>query len=110
MSEGPEYDTIELPTNTTILITQPLEITHSVQIISNNATLLFEQGDGGLAGEPSGAIYVETPFYNNIQLDLDDFTIKFDLNSPIGGAIHRGQRPSLRPREQPGDSARGHRY
>ena len=45
MSESPEYDTIDLPANTTIVITQPLEITHSVQIVGNNATLLFQQGD-----------------------------------------------------------------
>ena len=45
MSASPEYDTIELPANTTIIITQPLEITHSVNIIGNNATLLFDQGN-----------------------------------------------------------------
>ena len=104
MSEGPEYDTIELPTNTTILITQPLEITHSVQIIGNNATLLFEQGDtAAWPASASGAIYVETPFYNNIQLDLDDFTIKFDLNSPIRWSNPQGTTPALYdPENNPG--------
>ena len=84
MSESPEYDTIDLPANTTIVITQPLEITHSVQIIGNNATLLFDQGDtAAWPATASGAIYVDTPFYDNIQLDLEDFTIKFNMSSPI---------------------------
>ena len=70
MSESPEYDTIDLPANTTIVITQPLEITHSVQIIGNNATLLFDQGNtAAWPATASGAIYVDTPFYDNIQLD-----------------------------------------
>ncbi len=51
MSTSPEYDTISLPANQTIVITQPLEITHSVEIIGNNATLLFQQGDARL-GRP----------------------------------------------------------
>ncbi len=102
MSESPEYDTIDLPANTTIMITQPLEITHSVQIIGNNATLLFEQGDtAAWPATASGAIYVETPFYNNIQLDLNDFTIKFDMSSPIRWSNPAGNDTgSLRPREQ----------
>ncbi len=84
MSTSPEYDTIELPANTTIVITQPLEITHSVQIIGNNATLLFDQGSTApWPATASGAIYVDTPFYDNIQLDLDDFTIEFNMSTPI---------------------------
>ena len=60
MSSSPEYDTIDLPANTTIVITQPLEITHSVKIVGNNATLLFEQGDtAAWPATASGAIYVE---------------------------------------------------
>ena len=96
MSESPEYDTIDLPANTTIVITQPLEITHSVQIIGNNATLLFDQGDtAAWPATASGAIYVDTPFYDNIQLDLEDFTIKFDMSSPIRWSNPAGTTPAL---------------
>ena len=59
MSSSPEYDTIELPANTTIVITQPLEIIHSVKIVGNNATLLFQQGNtASWPATASGAIYV----------------------------------------------------
>ena len=96
MSESPEYDTIDLPANTTIVITQPLEITHSVQIIGNNATLLFDQGDtAAWPATASGAIYVDTPIYDNIQLDLEDFTIKFDMSSPIRWSNPAGTTPAL---------------
>ena len=84
MSESPEYDTIDLPANTTIVITQPLEITHSVQIIGNNATLLFDQGDtAAWPATASGAIYVDAPLlqqhsirsgrlHNQVQHELAD--------------------------------------
>ena len=114
MSESPEYDTIDLPANTTIVITQPLEITHSVQIIGNNATLLFEQGDTApWPATASGAIYVEIAVYANIQLDLEDFTIKFDMSSPIRWSNPAGTSPRLSttPRTIPdGHSARRHRH
>src|SRR4029077_16039509 len=84
LSTSPEYDTITLPANTTIVVTQPLEITHSVKIVGNNATLLFQQGTtAAWPADASGAIYVSAPGYTNIQLELDDFTIKFDMSAPI---------------------------
>ena len=94
MSVNPEYDTIDLPANTTIVITQPLEITHSVQIVGNNATLFFDQGDtAAWPATASGAIYVDTAIYTNIQLELDDFTIKFDMSSPIRWSNPPGTSP-----------------
>ncbi len=104
MSVDPEYDTIDLPANTTIVITQPIEITHSVEIVGNNATLLFDQGDtAAWPSTASGAIYVDAPVYTNIQLTLDNFTIKFDPNSPIRWSNPAGNRArSVRPGEQPG--------
>ena len=96
MSVDPEYDTIDLPANTTIVITQPIEITHSVQIVGNNATLLFDQGDtAAWPSTASGAIYVDAPVYTNIQLTLDDFTIKFAANSPIRWSNPPGTVPAL---------------
>ena len=70
-STSPEYDTIQLPANATIVLTQPLEITHSVALIGNNSTLLFQQGStAAWPASASGAIYVNTPAYTNIQLEL----------------------------------------
>ena len=112
MSSSPEYDTIDLPANTTIVITQPLEITHSVKIVGNNATLLFEQGDTApWPATASGAIYVGSSA-GNIQVELEDFTIKFDMSSPIRWSNPQGDVPgSLRSREQPiRDSACGYRH
>jgi len=96
MSVSPEYDTIDLPANTTITITQPLEITHSVTIVGNNATLFFQQGDTApWPATASGAIYVDAPAYHNIQLKLDDLTIKFDMSSPIRWSNPPGTTPAL---------------
>ena len=65
-------------------MTQPLEITHSVAIIGNNSTLLFQQGStAAWPASASGAIYVNAPAYTNIQLELSGFTIKFDMSAPI---------------------------
>ncbi len=51
-STSPEYDTIDLPANTTIILTQPLEITHSVAIDRQQLDLALPAGlDRGLAGE-----------------------------------------------------------
>ncbi len=33
--------------------------------------------------DASGAIYVDEPGYNNLQIELEDFTIKFDMSAPI---------------------------
>jgi hypothetical protein len=96
MSTNPEYDTIDLPANSTILITQPLEITHSVKINGQGATLLFDQGNTApWSSTASGAIYVDAPAYTNIQLELTDFTIKFDPSSPIRWANPAGAGPAL---------------
>src|SRR5262249_53501561 len=83
-SEHPEYGTIDLPPNQTIVITQPLEFTHSVKIVGNNATLLFQQGEtAAWPAGASGAIYVACPGYTNIQVELTGFTIQFDSRAPI---------------------------
>jgi hypothetical protein len=96
MSSSPEYDTIDLPANTTIVITQPLEITHSVKIVGNNATLLFQQGSTApWPASASGAIYVDTPSYDNIQVELDNVTIKFDMSAPIRWSSPPGTSPAL---------------
>ena len=72
--------------------------------IGNNATLLFEQGN--TADWPacaSGAIYVDCPAYNNIQLALSDFTIKFDMSAPIRWSNPAGVGPALfDPENNPG--------
>ena len=96
MSTSPEYDTIDLPANATIVITQPIEITHSVKFMGNNATILFQQGDtAAWPATASGAIYVDAPTYDNVQLELDDLTIKFDMSSPIRWANSPGTTPAL---------------
>ncbi|MGO9466596.1 MAG: hypothetical protein ACLQVF_20840 [Isosphaeraceae bacterium] len=106
MSTSPEYDTISLPANQTIVITQPLEITHSVTIIGNNATLLFQQGSTpAWPASASGAIYVDPTGYGNIQLELDQFTIKFDMSAPIRWSNPAGSEPALwDPENNPGVS------
>jgi hypothetical protein len=104
MSNSPEYDTIDLPANATIVITQPLEITHSVKINGQNATLLFDQGSTSpWPAAASGAIYVDAPAYTNIQLDLVNFTIKFDTSAPIRWSNPVGAGPALYdPENNPG--------
>ena len=95
-STSPEYDTIDLPANTTIVVTQPLEITHSVAIIGNNSTLLFQQGStAAWPASASGAIYVDAPAYTNIQLTLSGFTIEFDMSAPIRWSNPSGAGPAL---------------
>jgi hypothetical protein len=95
MSVDPEYDTIDLPANTTIVITQPLEITHSVKIVGNNATLLFDQGNtAAWPSTASGAIYVDAPAYTNIQLTLDNFTIQFVPSASIRWSNPSGTEPA----------------
>jgi hypothetical protein len=95
-STSPEYDTIDLPANTTIVVTQPLEITHSVNIVGNHATLLFQQGTTpAWPANASGAIYIDAPAYTNIQLELADFTIKFDSSAPLQWANPPGPGPAV---------------
>ena len=43
----------------------------------------------------SGAIYVDTPRYANIQLELENFTIRFDMSSPIRWSNPAGTTPAL---------------
>jgi hypothetical protein len=104
MSTSPEYDTISLPANQTIVITQPLEITHSVKIIGNQATLLFQQGNTpAWPASASGAIYVSQNVYGNIQLELDNFTIKIDMSAPLRWSNPPGTVPALwDPENNPG--------
>ena len=95
-STSPEYDTIDLPANTTIILTQPLEITHSLAIIGDNSTLLFQQGStAAWPASASGAIYVNTPAYTNIQLTLSGFKIAFDTSAPIRWSNPSGAGPAL---------------
>ena len=99
MSTSPEYDTINLPANQTIVITQPLEITHSVTINGNNATLDFQQGNtAAWPADASGAIYVNSPPYSNPQITLEGFTIKFDMSRRSAGATppERSRRSGIR--------------
>lgn len=96
MSASPEYDTINLPANQTIVVTQPLEITHSVRIIGNGATLYFQQGNtAAWPASASGAIYVSDPGGTNIQVELDHFTIAFDMSRPIRWSNPPGSSPAL---------------
>jgi hypothetical protein len=95
-STSPEYDTIDLPASATIIVTQPLEITHSVAIIGNNSRLLFEQGSSAAwPASASGAIYVNAPAYTNIRLTLSGFTISFDMSAPIRWSNPSGAGPAF---------------
>ena len=86
------------------MITQPLEITHSVKIVGNGATLYFQQGNtAAWPADASGAIYVNDPGYTNIQVELEDFTIKFDMSQPIRWSNPAGTTPALwDPENNPG--------
>ncbi|MGO9596466.1 MAG: hypothetical protein ACLP7Q_00415 [Isosphaeraceae bacterium] len=81
--------------NHTIIVNQPLQITHSVTIIGQGDTILFDQDHAG--GDTSawpatatGAIYVNFPpgTVKHTQVVLQNFTIKFDeapaWNNPSG--------------------------
>jgi hypothetical protein len=106
-STSPAYGTISLPANQTMVITQPLAITHSVKIIGNNATLLFQQGNTpDWPAAAAGAIYVAPTAYGNIQLELDHFTIKFAMGAPIRWSNPPGSVPALwDPENNPGNYA-----
>lgn len=96
MSTSPEYDTIDLPAGQTIVITQPLEVDHSVDIIGNGATLYFQQGNtAAWPASASGAIYVSDPGGPGVQLELGDFTIRFDMSQPIRWSNPSGDTPAL---------------
>ena len=96
MSTSPEYDTINLPANQTIVITQPLEITHSVKIVGNGATLFSSRATRQPGRRPHrGPSTSATPAYTNIQVELDDFTIKFDMSQPIRWSNPTGDTPAL---------------
>lgn len=94
-STSPEYDTINLPAGQTITITQPLEITHSVHIIGNGATLYFDQGNtAAWPASASGAIYTGG-LNGNVQIDLENFTIRFNTSQPIRWSNPAGVTPAL---------------
>jgi hypothetical protein len=103
-SESPEYHTIDLPANQTLVITQPLELTHSVRVVGNHATLLFRQGaTANWPASASGAIFVQAAPYDSIQVELDDFTIRFDMSAPIRWSNPQGTQPALwDPEDNPG--------
>ncbi len=104
MSTSPEYDTIDLPAGQTITITQPLEITHSLRIVGNGATLYFDQGStAAWPSSASGAIYASDLGGANIELDFEDFTIRFDMSQPIRWSNAAGTTPALwDPENNPG--------
>ncbi len=100
-STSPEYDTINLPAGQTIAITQPIEITHSVRIVGNGATLYFDQGNtAAWPAAASGAIYTGG-LSGNVQIDLEDFTIRFDMSQPIRWSNPAGVTPALWDPENP---------
>ena len=82
--------TVDLEAST-IYVSQPLEITHSVTIDGNGDTIWFDQSDeyhtgGDTAVWPStdrGAIFVYGADSEHIVVTLEDFTVKFDQNVPI---------------------------
>ena len=76
--------TIYLAPNQTIIVSQPLQITRSVTIIGQGATILFDQDAGGnptpWPWTATGAIYVNFPpgTVKHTQVNLQNFTITFD--------------------------------
>jgi hypothetical protein len=68
--------------NRTIVLSQPLKITHSVTIIGQGDTILFDQdADGTVTDWPSsasGAIYVDAAPNSHTRISLSDLTIRFD--------------------------------
>ena len=78
-----EVDTIGLAPGATIVLTGPLQITHSVRIVGDGASLVFTQGSAPWSGSASGAIYVANPGITDISVDLEDFTVRFALSAPL---------------------------
>ncbi len=76
---GTEYDTITLAANTTITLTQPLEINHSVRIIGQGATLKFQ---ASWSSSTPGAIYLNpsTGYSSDYIIDFENFSIGFDTS------------------------------
>ncbi len=80
---GTVYLSTTVP-NQTIVVNQPLQITHSVTIIGQGVTILFDQNQPGGNTAPwpataTGAIYVNFPpgTVRHIQVTLAGFTIRF---------------------------------
>ena len=94
-STNPVYNVIDLPAGQTIYADQPIQISQSVTIVGNGATLDFDQQatytGGSTANWPSGdsgAIFVNNAPISHIQIELEDFTITFTgdptWNNPSG--------------------------
>ncbi|WP_145952293.1 hypothetical protein [Paludisphaera borealis] len=79
------HDTIRLPPNATIILTQPLKINHPVHIIGRNATLKFQAS----WTNTRGAIVINSDPSNlhpmvwnqDLAVDFDDLNITFDTAS-----------------------------
>ena len=69
--------TIDLPAGQTIYSSEPIEITRSVIINGQGATLEFQQNGAIWPSSTSGAIYVVPSSPANLQITLENFTIKF---------------------------------
>lgn len=78
-----EVDTINLAPGATIVLTAPLRITHSTRIVGNGASLVFTQGNAPWPATAPGAIYVANPGVSDIAVDLENFTVRFALTSPL---------------------------
>ena len=94
-STSPVYNFIDLQPGATIYADQPIQITQSVTIVGNGATLDFDQQmnytGGSTANWPStatGAIFVNNPGNTHLQIELEDFSINFTgapvWNNPSG--------------------------
>ncbi len=90
-STSPEYDVIDLEPGALIVSNNPIEITHTVTIVGNGATIEFQQ-DGNTwpynstpATDADGAFYVNEDqsanIHANLQITFEDFTIEFANNN-----------------------------
>ena len=94
-STSPVYNVIDLQPGAMIYADQPIQISQSVEIVGNGATLKFDQQysytGGSTANWPStdpGAIFVNNPANTHLQIELEGFTIDFTgfpvWNNPTG--------------------------
>ncbi len=75
---GQEYDTVTLPAGATIVLTQPLEINHSVQVIGNGTTIQF---DASWTSSTHYAIYLDPSLGSSIKVDFSNFSIDFGASN-----------------------------